>query len=431
MPKFNPFRPNSLVTPGMFCGRIEEVRHAERALFQTKHGNPQHFLFEGERGIGKSSLFRFVDWFARGDIPTLSGDTLRFMVVNVELREMMGHGEVIDRIMRELQNQISSHAKLKELSKNAWEFISRFEAFGVRYRQNEDVARREGLDGLTTTSLDLLTDAASEIDGILILIDEADKPQYTAHLGELCKLMTERLSYRGCERVSIGLAGLPGLVSKLRASHESSPRVFEVLSLEPLTSDERLAVIQRGLEDARAKNGFRTQITDEASDNIATLSEGYPHFIQQFAYCAFDADSDNNIDVSDVLAGAFSEHGALDQLGKRYFADLYIDQIGSDDYRKVLVAMAESSDAWVTRPRIIESSGVKERIVDNALRVLKDRRIIIQSDRVRGEYRLPTKAFAAWIRAREAAMAVQEQTENPLLPGLSGLRNALRDPKGP
>lgn len=409
MPKFNPFRPNSLVTPGMFSGRLEELRHSERALFQTKHGNPQHFIFEGERGIGKSSLFRYIDWAARGDILSLEGDKMRFVVVNVELREIMGHGDIIDRIMLELRRQISERAHLKEICRKAWEFVSRFEAYGIRYRQNDDIARKEGLDGLTDALFDLLTDAADNIDGVLLLIDEADKPAPSAHLGELSKLLTERLAHRRCERVSIGMAGLPGLVSKLRASHESSPRVFEVMALDPLTDGERKSVVRRGLADAMEKNKRKTDITAHALDTIANLSEGYPHFIQQFAYSAFDADTDDHIDTADVTEGAFAEHGALDQLGKRYFSDLYIEQIGSEDYRRVLVVMAESSDSWVARPAIIRSSGVKERTVDNALRVLKEKRIILQNDRVRGEYRLPTKAFAAWIRAREAAIAAAAQ----------------------
>jgi hypothetical protein len=33
------------------------VQIYEQSLFQTKHGNPNHFIIEGERGIGKSSLF--------------------------------------------------------------------------------------------------------------------------------------------------------------------------------------------------------------------------------------------------------------------------------------------------------------------------------------------------------------------------------------
>jgi hypothetical protein len=408
MPKFNPFRPNGIVTPGMFSGRGTELLHAERALFQTKNSNPQHFIFEGERGIGKSSLFRYLDWVARGTIPTTGRQSMKFIVVNAELRDSMGHGDVVDRIMLELQREISSRDRIKELCKKAWEFVSRFEAYGIRYRQNDDMARREGLDGLTNTLADLLTDAQDEIDGVLLLIDEADKPHTSAHIGELCKLLTERLAHRGCERVSIGMAGLPGLVGKLRASHESSPRVFEVMTLEALTDTERKLVVNLGLNEAAKRNGFRTTISASALDFISSLSEGYPHFIQQFAYCAFDADNDNNIDEEDVAKGAFLEHGALDQLGRRYFSDLYIEQIGSEDYRRVLSTMADSSDSWVSRPNIIRASGVKERIVDNALRVLKDRRIIIQNERVRGEYRLPTKAFAAWIKAREAAILAAE-----------------------
>lgn len=410
MPKFNPFRPNSLVTPGMFTGRINEVNRAERALFQTKNRNPQHFMFEGERGIGKSSLFRYLDWLARGEVPTSERGKFNFVVVNIELREMMGHGDVIDRLMMELRSQISGMSRVREICKRAWEFVSRFEAYGTRYRQNEDAARREGLDTLTNTLGDLITDAGEEIDGVLLLIDEADKPPATAHLGELCKLLTERLAYKNCERVSIGLAGLPGLVGRLRTSHESAPRVFDVLSVEPLTVDERITVIHRGLAEAEKINHVKTMISNQAAGLIANLSDGYPHFIQQFAYCAFDKDVDDFIDIADVIEGAFEEHGALDQLGRRYFSDWYIDQIGSEDYRRVLSTMAESSDSWVSRPKIFASSGVRERIVDNALRVLKERRIIIQNDRVRGEYRLPAKAFAAWIKARETVAAPQNGT---------------------
>jgi hypothetical protein len=46
---FNPFRPNSIATDELFQGRRNEMLFIERSLFQTKNGNPQHFLIEGER----------------------------------------------------------------------------------------------------------------------------------------------------------------------------------------------------------------------------------------------------------------------------------------------------------------------------------------------------------------------------------------------
>ena len=74
-------------------------------------------------------------------------------------------------------------------------------------------------------------------------------------------------------------------------------------------------VVQKRLADAREKNGYGTTITDEASTWISQFSDGYPHFIQQFAYCAFEMDTDKNIDRRDVVLGSFEKDGALHQLG--------------------------------------------------------------------------------------------------------------------
>jgi Cdc6-like AAA superfamily ATPase len=63
--RYNPFRPGSIVSPGMFSGRYEELEGTEHALFQTKNGNPHHFLIEGERGIGKSSLLFSLQMVAK------------------------------------------------------------------------------------------------------------------------------------------------------------------------------------------------------------------------------------------------------------------------------------------------------------------------------------------------------------------------------
>ena len=167
------------------------------------------------------------------------------------------------------------------------------------------------------------------------------------------------------------------------------------------------------MREASSKSGFTITISNEAKQMIGHLSEGYPHFLQEFAHCSFATDTDNEISIQDVMSGTFSEHGALHQLGKKYFADLYIDQIGSEDYRRVLIAMAESMDNWITRPEIIGRSKVKERIVDNALHALKERKIILANPRVRGEYRLPTRSFAVWIKAREEAKVAQDHGSVP------------------
>jgi len=133
---------------------------------------------------------------------------------------------------------------------------------------------------------------------------------------------------------------------------------------------------------------------------LAFITEGYPHFIQQFAFCAFDADRDNNIDVADVLNGAYGETGALKQLGLKYFEKQYFDQVSSDEYRQVLRIMAKHSNQWVTKADIRkEAAKIKSSTLDNALNALKSRGIILPKKGTKGTYKLPSRSFAVWIRA--------------------------------
>lgn len=106
MPKLNPFRPGSVISPGMFVGRIEEIELVEQSLLRTREANPQHFIIEGERGIGKSSLCLWVDYLARGDITYDGTNRLSFVVVNTDLHAAMAYDDIVDAIMAELKRQL-------------------------------------------------------------------------------------------------------------------------------------------------------------------------------------------------------------------------------------------------------------------------------------------------------------------------------------
>ncbi|WP_158258406.1 aspartate/glutamate racemase family protein [Rhodopila globiformis] len=256
----------------------------------------------------------------------------------------------------------------------------------------------QAVDDMASSMRDLLQCAGHMIDGLVILIDEADKPDaMQAKLGEIVKLLTERLTRLNCDQVCIGLAGLPTLVPKLRESHESAPRIFETLTLDVLSMDDRKMVISQGLNEANRKNKRETTIKPEALQLLAERSEGYPHFLQEFSYWSFQEDTDYAIDEEDINIGIFKKGGAIYQLGKRYFEALYYEKISSADYRKVLQAMALRGDTWVSRQDIIQLSGIKPTQVNNALNALKTRNIILTNDKKPGQYRLPTKSFAVWL----------------------------------
>jgi hypothetical protein len=273
------------------------------------------------------------------------------------------------------------------------------------YKFNREATPSDETELLAKLQSDFVT-ILSKIDGIadgvLLLIDEADKPPAEANLGLVCKLLTEELSRKGCERLCVGLSGLPNLIECLRSSHESSPRLFQTMTLKPLEWSERLYVVESGIATASKNNGFDIKVSEEAKLRLASLSEGYPHFLQEFAYAAFEQDTDNEISHKDVMDSLFKENGSFDQLGRKFFSHYY-EIPKSEDYRKVLDTMANHFDGWVKRQDIITESGLKGVTVDNALRALKAKQVVIQSDAKVGEYKLPSASFSVWIKVRHTA----------------------------
>jgi hypothetical protein len=398
---FNPFRPNSIATDELFQGRRDEMLFIERSLFQTKNGNPQHFLIEGERGLGKSSFFLKVAQQAKGEKEIGQKIFVNFIVLNIELDSNQSFFEIIRALSSEFKNAISEKEKIKNLAKSVWDFLSSWEILGVKYHKVDEqkIQPYEVLNDLVNSFSNLISQAKDEIDGIVVLFDEADRPSTQASLGEIIKLLTEKLTKKGCDKVLIGLTGQPGLVAKLKASHESASRIFTVLTLNPLSEEENQLVVTSGLTIANRVNVEKTRIDKEAINLISELSEGYPHFLQEFAFMAFESDEDNVITVEDVRKGAYGEKGALNQLGEKYFHDLYFTQIASDEYRKVLQAMSNFSDTWVNRENIKSIITIKETTLNNALQALKTRGIILSHPTQQGSFKIPTKSFAAWIKA--------------------------------
>jgi hypothetical protein len=374
---------------------------------QTKHNNSQHFIIEGERGIGKSSLMFCGQSVANGSVPLLETTTrVKFLVANISMEAKDDSIAICKKLVEALRGASLKYDPLKKIALKLWEFVTSFEAAGVRFKKPSSPDIQDFSSALADDLETILIRAGESLDGILILIDEADNASEENGLGILCKLVTEKLSYKGINRVCLGLAGLPAVVSGLRHSHESSPRLFEILSLKPLEMHERGQVIRQALQEAnsRGRPGPPTTISDNAMDMLCRLSEGYPHFLQEFCYHAFETDVDNKIDEDDVLSCLFNKHGVFDQLGRKYFSPYY-DALLSDEYKKVLHAMARHFDEPVDRQTIVRESGLKASSVDNALRALKAKQVILQDEHKKrsGVYRLPTRSFAIWIKLKDTA----------------------------
>ncbi len=407
MPKINPFKPQSPINPGMFTGRIPEILRLENHLFQTKNGQPSNFIISGERGIGKSSLLLYVKYIAEGVLP-VDGKNFNFLVIDTDIDQNTTQLALIKKIELGLSKKLGQTEPARKFLSDAWGFLQRVEVGGVKINQKSEqpidgiifdeftYAFAETAERITTENNTNTFNAT--YDGVLILIDEADRASQALQIGSFLKLFTERLQRKGCDKVMIGLAGLPTLRDTMRASHESSLRVFDELQLDRLSEEETNRVIDNCLEKANKDNPQPTAITKEGRDFLINFSEGYPHFIQQFGHSAFDKDTNDEIDENDVLGGALGEHGALELIGDRYYRDNFYKKIQKESYRQVLRIMADKMNRWVTKQEIREKFKGNDTVLDNAIKALRDRHIILAKEGERGIYRLQHRGFALWIK---------------------------------
>ncbi|WP_296888303.1 ATP-binding protein [Thiobacillus sp.] len=389
----------------MFAGRYDEILALEKGLFQTKHNQPCNFMITGDRGIGKSSLLFYLKHVSNGNIECIEHGNFDFVSISVPVSDKLDIVTLLKLIERNITRELGKIEAVRSFLSETWSFVQRLRVMdsGISAAEQDSEVELQ-LDNfaysLAETCKRVVNPERGEKkkDGILFLFDECDNATPALRIGHFFKTITEALQRHGCDNVMFILAGLPDTPEKLSKSHESSVRIFTHIKIEELGAADREYVIDKGLEEGNRINSEQTTITGNARNMISMLSEGYPHFIQQFAYSAFDVNADGEISDEDVLDAAFKTGGAIDAIGSRYYENAFYDRIKSDEYRQVLAIMAEKMNAWVTKAEIREKFTGDETTLSNALQALTSRKIILKNSSRIGEYRLQQRGFAIWIK---------------------------------
>lgn len=404
MNNINPFKPHNPVSATMFAGRVNEVNAFEKALHQTKNRNPINFLITGDRGIGKSSLLVLYRSLARGDIKTAYGK-LNFVIVNAVISPRTNLLTLIKIIDSNLKREIGIIESASSLNNDGDELDRKIKVLDSGSPQSFSIADTDLVIDKFVYSLSEICnriknpEKAEQVkDGIVIFIDEANNASSDLHLGYFLKLVTEMLQQYDCGTVMFVVAGLPDVSVKLSFSHASSLRIFNQLKIQGLSTEDTERLIDHGIKAGNKLNIKKVTISSGAKRQISTLSEGCPHFIQQFSYSAFEANVDGEISEDDVLNGAFNIGGALDSIGGLYYVEQFYEQIKLDEYREVLSIMAEKTNSWINKSDIRARFTGSDYMLTDALKALKVRKFILKNPSKIGEYRLQQRSFALWIK---------------------------------
>lgn len=291
-PVANPYAPGAGTPPPALVGRDAVLDGATVALRRIRSARTaQHQTLTGLRGVGKTVLlaklaavgehegFRVMRQEAVGGEDTI----LTFLRQARRITEDLGSGAKVTRALRSIDTVSVSIA-----------------GSGVRLSRDIERADREALADVVT---DVAAAAADRDLGVLIAIDEAQL--LDPH--DLRRILAgvHRAGQDGLPLWCV-LAGLPNLVGIMSHAATYAERLFTVAELGPLPPDQAAEAIVLPAEE------IGVAWAPDAVDAVVDESEGYPFFVQVWAYHTWNAARDEPISRADVERAAPAAHLALD-----------------------------------------------------------------------------------------------------------------------
>ncbi|MBO0904979.1 ATP-binding protein [Jiella sp. MQZ13P-4] len=329
----NPYAPGAGNKPPVIAGRDDLVTTATTALARARLGrHAKSFIAVGLRGVGKTVVLNRILDIAEDD---------KFHVVYIEAHENANLAQLIIPQLRKVLIKLSKSAQAGELAKQGLSILKNFAnafkatyndiEFGISFPDTQGVADSGDLSNDLPELLNIVGQTAkSKNTAVVLLIDEL---QYLSHeeMGALV-MAIHRMNQRGLPIVLVG-AGLPQLLGKMGDSKSYAERLFDFPRVEALTEPyARIA-----LSEPAESEGV--QIEEEAFSALLDVTKGYPYFLQEWGYVAWNIASNDRITLSDVL-NAGPE--AIRRLDESFFR-VRLERMTPTE-RKYISAMAKLGD---------------------------------------------------------------------------------------
>ena len=306
-PLTNPFSPGAGSPPPELAGRAPLLEKARITLGRVKNGRPEKsFLLVGLRGVGKTVLLNRIREMA---------EEANFKTIFVEAHEDKSLAALLLPSLRQLLFSLDRMEQVSEKVKRGFRILrSFFNGVKVKVQDIEfslDVDPETGTADSGDLEFDLpplfeaIAEAAADRKvAIAIIIDEL---QYLSE-NELSALImaVHRISQRSLPLVLVG-AGLPQLVGLGGKSKSYAERLFDFPLIGPLNRQDAINALQEPVKEQGV------QFSDDAIEVIINKTQGYPYFIQEWGYQAWNLAAQTPIDFQAACKATDTSIARLDE----------------------------------------------------------------------------------------------------------------------
>ena len=291
-PIANPYAPGAGTPPPALVGRDTIFDAAGISLQRLRAARTsQHQLITGLRGVGKTVLL--------GKLAALA-QHVGYRVIRLEA---VGGDDTLRSLLRQsrrILEDLDRSQKVTRALRSIESVAITLAGTGVTIERTAATPDREALADVVT---DLAVAAADHDLGVMLAIDEA---QLIA-ADDLRRLLSgvHRCGQDGLPFACV-LAGLPNLVGDVAKAATYAERMFTVADLGPLTPEQ----VTRAIVEPAAEIGVVW--SGDATDAIVDHSDGFPFFVQTWAYHTWNTAHDEPISVADVERARPHADHALD-----------------------------------------------------------------------------------------------------------------------
>jgi hypothetical protein len=289
-PIANPYAPGAGTPPPELVGRDQVIEDAEVAMRRVVSARTsQHQLITGLRGVGKTVLL--------GKLTALA-EHIGYRVVRVEA---VGGDDTLRTLLRQARRIVEDFDRGAGRALRSIESVSLTVAgTGLSVDRFDTTPDREALADVI---VEMGRVAAERDAGVMIAIDEAQMVE--PH--DLRRILAgvHRCNQDGLP-VFIALAGLPNLMGVVASASTYAERMFRVTDLGPLTPQQVAQAVTVPAEE------LGVTWSAEATEAIVDHSDGYPFFVQTWAYHTWNAAHDEPISEEDVGRASANASTALD-----------------------------------------------------------------------------------------------------------------------
>ena len=410
----NPFQPYSVAYTDLFAGRNDYIDTIANRLISVKQARTASFLLYGERGIGKTSLAKFIEAICHQNSD--SPYNLNFVTSYYTVGEQQTLQSVLEASLNNLTDNLPQ-TTLSQLSQKLGNLFQNgkfsFGAFGINAAL--DVNKPEGQkyilkDQIISSMSNIIKSSVinadkNKQDGLFVIIDDIHNLRDLNGSAQTLRNIINSLDFNNLGYFSFLLTSSEDGVNSFFAGDPSARRSFDFMKLDVMSNTEAQDLIIRGFKEIDI--GFDPDVLAREVD----VAGGYPHALQVLGHHLIKTDNNHYIDIDDWKQAIIA---SAQELQKKDFFDFYNFTGKQTVKEKIMNILALNNGHSINKQMLAQILGMTAYRVLNAL----IKQGAVQQHSGNGQLTLQSKLLATaisfYLKAQEETSQLYSKTETDL-----------------